>query len=292
MYINDGDHLDGYRVRGLPGFEELNYYKRGGLWGRIPHTHNHLQFLAVTAGSVCLITGEEPRVLVPGCASIIAPGVRHEIYSATSDGYSQIGANLYLTGEDMFGGLAGLLKKYIVTSAIFENVSFVHQADEYLALLKNGSQLSAAKAAVMVSAALVELMERMVYGRGAQTRFDAALSSFLDAYLADNLKVNAIAEQFHMSVSQLERLTRTYFGMGVIALYNQKRLSRACVLLNNSWQSVSEIARIVGFSDAANFSNFFRKQIGLSPTQYRNRTLRRAEDKGGDAPKDAPADGN
>ena len=65
--------------------------------------------------------------------------------------------------------------------------------------------------------------------------------------------------------------------MGVIALYNQKRLSHACILLNNGWQSVSEIARQVGFSDAANFSNFFRKQIGLSPTNYRNRMLRRNE---------------
>lgn len=275
MYINEGDHIDGYNLRDVPGYEEFNYYKRGGHWGRIPHSHSHMQFLAVTTGSVCIIVGDEMRVLVPGCASIIMPGVRHEIYSATSEGYEQIGANLYLTGEDKFGGLSDLLKKYIVTSATFENVSLVHQADTYISLIKNGSQLSAAKAAVMINSALIELLERMIYGRNNQTRFDEALSSYMDAYLADNLKVNTIAEQFHMSVSQLERLTRTYFGMGVIALYNQKRLNRACVMLNNGWQSVSEIARLVGFSDSANFSNFFRKQIGLSPTQFRNRTLRR-----------------
>ena len=171
----------------------------------------------------------------------------------------------------------GLLKKYITSSEVFENVTLQHRVNEYKSLLKNGSQLSVAKAAAMINASLLELLERLIYGRGAQTRFDEALSSYLDAYLADNLKVTTIAEQFHMSVSQLERMTRTYFGMGVIALYNQKRLSRACVLLNNSWQSVSEIARLVGFNDAANFSNFFRKQIGLSPSFYRNRVLRKSE---------------
>ena len=277
MYINDGDVIDGYRIRSVPGYEELNYYRRGGRWGRIPHEHSHMQYLVVTKGSICIICGEETRVLVPGCASVIAPGVRHEIYSATSEGYEQIGANIFLSSDNKFGGLVDLLNKYIVTSAIFENASLQHRADEYISLLKNGSQLSAARAAAMINSSLLELLERLIYGRGAQTRFDEALSSYLDAYLADNLKVSAIADQFHMSVSQMERLTRTYFGMGVIALYNQKRLRRACILLNNGWQSVSEIAHQVGFSDAANFSNFFRKQIGLSPTNYRNRMLRKNE---------------
>jgi len=38
-----------------------------------------------------------------------------------------------------------------------------------------------------------------------------------------------------------------------------------------SSQNASEIARLCGFADASSFAQHFRKRIGMTPTEYRER---------------------
>lgn len=76
------------------------------------------------------------------------------------------------------------------------------------------------------------------------------------------------------------------FDMGVIAVYNQKRYNKARMLLQNTQLRVGEIAQQAGFTDAAGFSSFFAKRAGESPRAYRERTIRKTDQKeeGADQP--------
>ncbi|MCF2716593.1 AraC family transcriptional regulator [Paenibacillus sp. UKAQ_18] len=46
-------------------------------------------------------------------------------------------------------------------------------------------------------------------------------------------------------------------------------MNKAKELLAESDDPINLIASSVGFSDALSFSKFFRKELGISPSQYR-----------------------
>lgn len=54
-------------------------------------------------------------------------------------------------------------------------------------------------------------------------------------------------------------------------LAQQVRLERACELLCEPGATVAQVALNLGFSDAANFSRAFRRQVGIAPGEYRAR---------------------
>ena len=49
------------------------------------------------------------------------------------------------------------------------------------------------------------------------------------------------------------------------------RVNNAQILLEQTNYSIYEIAKIVGYDDQLYFSRLFRKQKGVSPSQYRKR---------------------
>ena len=51
------------------------------------------------------------------------------------------------------------------------------------------------------------------------------------------------------------------------------RIGRACEILGGSDESITGIACRMGFSDSQYFARVFRKYMGETPSQYRDRTL-------------------
>lgn len=95
-------------------FTSAYYFKRGNGWEMPPHSHEELQFLVVTAGSLCIHLTEETQLLLPGDASLIPPGTLHAL--STQSGYEQLGANVLLGDEQALSGVIGLLKAQVFLS--------------------------------------------------------------------------------------------------------------------------------------------------------------------------------
>ena len=54
---------------------------------------------------------------------------------------------------------------------------------------------------------------------------------------------------------------------------SRRRVERAQELLRTADLSVTEICAAVGFSSLGSFSSRFRQQVGMTPSEYRRRTL-------------------
>jgi transcriptional regulator GlxA family with amidase domain len=67
-------------------------------------------------------------------------------------------------------------------------------------------------------------------------------------------------------------------GMSPLAYVHALRLEEAKQMLETSEDSVEAIANAVGYEDAGFFSRLFRREVSLTPAQYRKRfgSLRRA----------------
>jgi AraC-like DNA-binding protein len=78
-----------------------------------------------------------------------------------------------------------------------------------------------------------------------------------------------LAQHVALSDDYLTFCFRKEFGVTPIAYLNRYRVNQAKHLLSNTHKSITEIALEVGFSDSGYFSRIFRREVGVSPTAYR-----------------------
>ena len=87
-----------------------------------------------------------------------------------------------------------------------------------------------------------------------------------------DLKIDNIADAMGMSRSVLYTKIKQQLGMTPIDFVRHVRIMRACELLKETDESLSSVAFAVGFSDAKYFSKVFKRETGIVPTEYRERT--------------------
>ena len=81
--------------------------------------------------------------------------------------------------------------------------------------------------------------------------------------------VEALSSEVAMSVTHLNRKLNSIIGQSAGKLIRSMRLQRAADLIGQQTGTISEIAYDLGFSSPNNFSTAFKKQFGVSPSEYR-----------------------
>jgi AraC-like DNA-binding protein len=79
--------------------------------------------------------------------------------------------------------------------------------------------------------------------------------------------VEKLASEAGMSASNLYRKVQALLDVTPVQLLQELRFKRAIQFLKKGY-SVSEVARLVGFYNQANFSTSFKKKFGCSPREY------------------------
>jgi signal transduction histidine kinase/AraC-like DNA-binding protein len=93
--------------------------------------------------------------------------------------------------------------------------------------------------------------------------------SIVHQHLEDSgFKVETLASELSLSVSQLNRKLNALINLPAGELMRTCKLKRAAELLKNKSGTVSEICYTLGFSDQAYFARSFRKYFGCTPTEY------------------------
>ena len=96
------------------------------------------------------------------------------------------------------------------------------------------------------------------------------IQDHIDTNLSLSLKV--ISENLNVHPSYLSREFSKYFDDLSFGDYIRKlRIEKATTLLTESQYSLAEIAYITGFSDQSHFNRIFKKNIGITPSQYRRK---------------------
>ena len=80
-----------------------------------------------------------------------------------------------------------------------------------------------------------------------------------------------VARRVNMSYSWFRKIFRDYTNISPARYMQQLRLQEACRLLLGTAMSIKEIAFRLNYGDASYFSNMFRRNLGMTPLEYRNR---------------------
>jgi len=78
------------------------------------------------------------------------------------------------------------------------------------------------------------------------------------------------ARQLAIHVNHLNKALKETTEKTTSEIIAARILQEAKILLKNSHWNVSEIAYTLGFNEVTHFNNFFKKQVALTPTQFRN----------------------
>ena len=81
------------------------------------------------------------------------------------------------------------------------------------------------------------------------------------------------AQQLNVHVNHLNRIIKENTGKTTTQLIKERILQEAKVLIHQSNWSVKEISNALGFKESTHFNNFFKKNMSISPTVYRNSKL-------------------
>jgi AraC family transcriptional regulator len=93
----------------------------------------------------------------------------------------------------------------------------------------------------------------------------------IDARLADKLALDELAALLDLSVATFCRRFKQTVGLPPYQYVLRTRIERAKARLVERDCSLSELAQSLGFYDQAQFSNAFRRIVGVSPRDYRRR---------------------
>ena len=98
--------------------------------------------------------------------------------------------------------------------------------------------------------------------------------SWINEHLAEQANTETLAEKASLSPAQFHKVFSQELGLSPADYYLRQRLVEAKQLLRQSSSGITDIALSLGFSSSQYFATVFKKQIGLTPSEYR--TLRQS----------------
>ncbi|GAA3407091.1 AraC family transcriptional regulator [Paenibacillus hodogayensis] len=98
--------------------------------------------------------------------------------------------------------------------------------------------------------------------------FVSRVTGYLDEHLRENPTLDQLCAEFACSKTHLRALFREHTGSGVTEYVGRLRIERAKQHIREETCNVTEIAERLGYSSIHYFSRQFKKQTGMSPSEY------------------------
>lgn len=247
--------------------------KYGGDWQSIQHTHNCSELFFVTGGSGQFLIENETYSVSAGDLVIVNPNVLHTELSLNGSPLTYI--VLGIEGLELTGFTDEEYKNFCIL-----NITSIREA----ALYYLNQMIAEIEAQAEGHEYICQnLMEILIILLGRQTNFSTTLSPvtkktnrlcgsakrYIDHHYKENITLDLLASQYHVSKYYLVHAFREEFGISPINYLISRRIKEAEYLLSNTDHSLSVISSTVGFSSSSYFAQIFKKQKGISPREYR-----------------------
>lgn len=105
-------------------------------------------------------------------------------------------------------------------------------------------------------------------GAGAAARIET-VRNYIERNLHKSVTLEDAAEQAHVSACYLSRLFHRQMDRTFIAYVKERRIARAKELLSGSSLPILNVALDLAYQDANYFCKAFKKEVGVSPSEFR-----------------------
>lgn len=262
--------------------EDIATRSRGLGWEIAPHRHNRLsQIIAVFDGQWSVELDDKQHVLEGNWLVLIPAGVVHGFHFASNtQGFVLSLNDSLLVGQgepSVADDLSALVWKSQALE--FKDSQQIERFCSYIKLLKH--ELTADEVAQnlavnhLVKLILVTVLRQQrlqAITRSSVSGESTILLKFrtlIEQHYMQHLAVKDYAQQLHISVSKLNRLCQTLLNDSPKAIIHQRLVIEAKRQLIYTKQNMEEISEVLGFSDPAYFSRFFKQMVGITAGNFR-----------------------
>jgi len=95
---------------------------------------------------------------------------------------------------------------------------------------------------------------------------------YLHSHFDQRITLELLANLHDISVTQLKRIFKAQTGTTIITYLTQHRMEQAKRLIREGTLNFTQIAEAVGYENIYYFSTQFKKQTGMTPTEYSKTT--------------------
>ena len=95
------------------------------------------------------------------------------------------------------------------------------------------------------------------------------IHEFLLQNLDKRVPIESIAKEYLMNTTTLKAAFKSVYGDSIAAHMKEHRMKKAALLLQTSEDSISDIAKAVGYESQSRFTSAFKDFFGSSPSAYR-----------------------
>lgn len=102
---------------------------------------------------------------------------------------------------------------------------------------------------------------------------EAEVKKYIREHMIDTINISDVANELHFNPHYLMRSFKNKTGLSIMKYITKIRLDTSKKLLTETQLPIKEVASLAGYSDYAYFTRVFRKEIGVSPSRFRNNTV-------------------
>lgn len=251
---------------------ELGYFCAGSEYFTRRDEMQSMLLIYTVGGQGEMRWNDQSCTLLPGSAVLISCDALHE-YRTTADSWEFHWAHLNGAGLD---GYREPLFDHLTPVRLADPAALDKHFSALEALDKNGGILTLAEISHLVSSALLTMLRALSETGGESSARRAEVRRLAD-YIRQNLEKPLGMDDFtrvtNLSKYHLIHLFHQEMGLPPYRYLHHCRANRAQQLLRATDLSVSEIGRMVGYTDTVNFIRHFRAITGTTPAKYRRESI-------------------
>lgn len=245
-----------------------------------PHRHNSHLLLFFTQGSGTHEVDFDVFEIRPGSLFVLQPGqLHHWNLSEDIDGfviiYAQELYNLYFGQKKIedfpfyhsVQNKPEIILNAAETKAILPFFYLLEEENRRDEIFRQDKMLN------LLDCIHIEIARKYIETHSYQTHpYNAKIGRF-ETLIAQNFRTQKLpsfyAEKLHITLKHLNRICNEILSKTATAVIAERIVLEAKRMLADKELPVNEIANTLGFDDYSYFSRFFKKQTGMSPTDFR-----------------------
>lgn len=185
-----------------------------------------------------------------------------EYIKNSSDSVSTVATDYYAIGYIMHGNCR-----------IHTNMRCIDIPEQCLYVLERGRHIieNNADCNGLFEQVVMHLDREMLGVDSIVERDDRRMEDVVMGAVAENLSLERLAERCYVSVSTFKRRFRKRYSMSPHRWFIQRRLDLAYRMILATDISITEVARMCGFTNPSHFIAAFKRQYGATPSILRRR---------------------